>query len=305
MKFMACSDLHLTDKTPINRKDDYPTTIMNKFEEILKITKEKTENNLLVVAGDFVDSPAIPYKVTRSIIELLLKYETMVLAVPGQHCLRYHKSGLENTPLGILEAAEVVHILSSKKRTKIDGVTFIGSGWNEEPENKADVMVTHRMVTQKDPLFFGQEDFQTTHQLFHKYKWAKCIISGDNHLPFTVKSKQSLLVNCGSMVRSSKNQIKHKPKIWLINSDSWNVIPIELSIEPAKEVFDFSKIQIKEEKDEAKKKAEEDIDKFISSLTGTNETQPSFKNILKNVIKEVDPNEQVKEIINNIMEEIA
>ena len=57
-------------------------------------------------------------------------------------------------------------------------------------------------------------------------------------------------------------------------------------------------------KQEAKDKAEELIAKFIQALPTNAREKPDFKVVLKTVINDVNPNINVKNIINTIMEKL-
>jgi len=306
--FIAGADLHIHSKVPENRKGDYFGQVIMKFSHLLAYTIRFSAPGLLVVAGDFFDAPNVPYKVTKRVIELIKESGIEVLVVPGQHDLRYHVSGLDNTPLGTLEAAGVVSILSNTCRYApkgMNGVTFIGSGWNEEPQEEADVLVMHRMITKKGELWPGQKNYSTAHAILRKYPWAKCIISGDNHTPHSLRTDGKLQINCGSMVRSTKSQIGYQPRCWRVDTSTWKAKPIKIQCLSDEEVFDFGKIAIEEIKEESKKEAEKKIAEFIDTLPKNSKERPDFKNILNNVVAHVDPKQSVRDIIDNTMERVG
>jgi len=305
--FIASGDLHATTKTPRNRKDNYLLAWLDKFEQILEITKEQSSTETLTLAGDIFNTPTEPYKLTGAVLELIKYYDVQVLAVPGQHDLRYHVSGLDDTPLGMLIASAEVQLLSNKQRTCISKgkkeITFIGAGWNEEPQEEADVLVVHRMVTKTGPLWPGQTDFISAQGILNKYPWAKCIISGDNHKPHLIKRNKKIQLNVGCIMRNRKDQIEYAPHVWKVNVFDTKVWKKKINVEDAENVFDFGKIKQEEIREEAKKKAEEDISKFIVSLKLKEKEKPKYETVLKQVIKTVNPEKQVITFINQIMEE--
>ncbi|MDP8268295.1 MAG: metallophosphoesterase [Candidatus Tenebribacter davisii] len=305
MKFIGAADIHITDRCPTNRKGDYFGQIMNKFEFILK-TAMKTDSKVIVVAGDFFNSAKVKYEVTNRVLSLVQKYnDVRILAVPGQHDLHYHTGGLKNTPLGILETAKAVEILKPDSITEINGVTFMGCGWNEKPSVEADVLLMHLMITKKGELWSGQTNYSTAHAILRKYPWAKCILSGDNHAPHVLRlQNKKLQINCGAVPRSTKSQIGFQPRVHLIDSDDWTSKSIKIPCLPAEDVFDFNKIAVTELKDEAKKEAEAKIAEFISMLPKNQVDKPNFKTILSSVIAHANPKQDVRDIINNIMETI-
>ena len=307
MNFIACADLHITDKVPANRKPDYYLECLDKFEQILQIASE-SDMKLLVVAGDMFDSTKVSYGVTRKIMEIMNQYienKLEVFVVPGQHDCNYHFGSLLNTPLGILETAGLVKVLETGKHYFKKGVSFVGTGWNEEPESQGEVLVTHQMVTYKGELWPGQTNYSTSHAILRKYPWAKLIISGDNHLPHLVESEGRLQINCGSMLRKSKDQIEFLPRVWSVDTEYWTTSPIFLKIKPAEDVFDLDKIELEEITDIAKKEADEKIKAFIQTLPETEKERPNFKLILQSVVKQTNPSEEVVKIINSIMEKVS
>ena len=313
MKLLMCADLHITNKKPAIRKDDYFETCMNKFEQILDIARREEVEGILV-AGDFFDSPTVPYFVTKRVIELINDYSIPLFVVPGQHDLRYHTSGLDNTPMGILLTSDYINLLKGDSFPHVfeeDGkpkITLAGAGWNEEPLTQADILVMHRMVTMDGALYVGQDEseYTTGHQLIHKYQWAKCIITGDNHQRFRVITDDGrVLVNCGSMMRSNKSQIDYIPCVRIIDTNNWqNDILIELEIKPSEYTFDFQKIDREEVFQEEKKRASEVIAHFVKSLETTEENKPDFRSVLQQVVLQVNRGSKVESIINKVMEEV-
>ena len=303
LKFIVTADLHIKDKCPENRKGDYYGHVLNKFEQILKITKE--ENAILLIAGDFFDSPTVPYEVVKGVLSIIKKYEVPIYVIPGQHDLRYHSSGLNNTPLGLLHETGYTCDLTLPKFT-IKG--FIGAAWGEEPKAKANILVLHKMVTEEGPLWYGQEYFISAKELLKKYPWARIIISGDNHKPHVVEYLGRYQINCGSMMRSSKDQINYEPAIWGIDiiegnlSSKIKIEKIPLKIKSPEKVFDFDKIQKDDMKKELKEEAQKRIENFINTLPKTELEKPNFKNSLQIVMKSMNPKDKIKNIVNSIME---
>ena len=304
MLFTAAADLHITNKTPTNRKGDYFSQVIDKFEFILNLS-ENTDSKVLVVAGDFFDSAQVSYKITRRVLESIQKSDVRILAISGQHDVRYHGLSLDNTPLGILQTAKAIQILKPDSTIEINGISFMGCSWGEEPKIEADVLVMHLMVTKKGELWPGQTNYSTAHSILRKYQFAQCIISGDNHLPHALRVDNRIQINPGSMLRSTKSQINHQPRVYQINTSDWSFKKIKIPILPAEEVFDFSKITIEEMKDESKKIAEEKIKNFINTLPKNEREKPNFINILQNVIEQTKPNDAVKKIIASTIEEIS
>jgi len=70
-------------------------------------------------------------------------------------------------------------------------------------------------------------------------------------------------------------------------------------------VFDFPKMAWEETKELARKEAQEKIDAFVDSFDQKEGEKTDFKIIVKKVIADTKPNESVKNIINEIIEEVS
>lgn len=299
--FIAAADLHLTNQRPEKRKGNYFEQILFKFEQILVTTKRFTHTNLLVVAGDFFDSPTVSYDTTREVIKIIKQHNVDILAVPGQHDLRYHQSGLKNTPLGVLVESGFVSMTNNSDFSDFN-IELVG--WNEEPTKEADILVIHKTVTEEFGLFPGH-DYTNAKTILKQYPWAKLIISGDNHRPHLVKFKNRFQLNCGSMVRKKKDQIDYIPAVWGITlNPKIKIQQLPLNVEPSEKVFDFDKIDKEEVQDEIKKEAEKLINKFTQELEKEENTKINFPKILKKVIDETKPKKEVKQKASEIMEKI-
>jgi len=306
MRFTNISDLHLSDKRPKYRIDpDYLDTCYSKLEKILDHCVN-TGCKVLVIGGDIFDYPTVPRHVVTDIQYILTQYGIRVLVIPGQHDLRYHAKGIKNTPLGNIVSSGLMELLLPDKAITIEGVRFIGQGWEEKVSCSGDVLVTHQMVTKKGPLWPGQSDFISAPGILNQHKEFQCVLSGDNHKPHYFVSKDGRLqINGGAIMRSSKDQVDFKPRIWTIETDDWSFKVDELQVESAKEVFNFSKMATDETKELARKESQEKIDAFVDSFDQAEGEKTDFKIIVKRVIEDVKPNEAVKNIINNILETVS
>lgn len=299
--FVAAADLHLRDKTPKYRKDDFCTNQFLKFEQLIDYTVTNTTSNILVIAGDIFDSKGVNYATVIRAMGLIMYYNVEILLVPGQHDLRYHRQRLEDTPLGVLLKLSNVHLLNPNKvftPDTSDIATFIGAGWNEEPKVKANILVTHRMVTEDGPLWPNQTDYISGKALLKKYKDYEFIISGDNHRPHKTKFKNRVNINCGSMCRTNKDQYNYKPAFWHVH-ESGKITKVPYKIKKASEVFDQDKI-VRDETFEENKKRFQEVTDNISTKT----PKPDFERILLNIIKEAGASSEAKELIALKMEEL-
>ena len=110
MKFLFISDLHLSDKCPAARRDQYDQTALRKFEFVLKTAYK--EEAVILQAGDFFNSPR-SWHLLADVMELIRKYEVEIYCVYGQHDQYFRSSASDSaTNLGILIKSGLVNNLS-------------------------------------------------------------------------------------------------------------------------------------------------------------------------------------------------
>jgi len=248
MKVLLCGDFHLRATPPENRVDDYFQTVCRKLRFVLSLASEE-HVRMILQAGDFFDSPSLPYYAFQEFVSLIREYGISIFTVFGQHDLRYRS--MQNTPLRALRETGLIDVLHRDLSTHyIKGnVVVYGSSWGEEirqpsefDEPAFNILVTHRTVVDRK-LWSGQEDFVYAKELLKQHPEYRVILSGDNHKHFVEKEKNRILINPGSLLRSAIDQVDHRPVVYLIdiNNTTLTYEPIEVPIEPAEKVFDFTK----------------------------------------------------------------
>ena len=229
MRLLLLPDLHLRVKRPRMRLDvNYSVAQWHKVSQIFDIGVEEGCDYVLQ-PGDFFDSIDTPWSVVRIYIRLFRKYDLNVLAVRGQHDLRYHTRNVENIPLAVMEASGVVVVIPNHEFVIDEGVAVYGCSWNEEipeikDESKFNILVLHKMVVE-DKTWEGQEDFTYGKHMFRKYGYD-LFVCGDNHKHFTfthsTKSSPEVrhLVNCGSLMRANIDQVDHTPCCYVFDTET-------------------------------------------------------------------------------------
>ena len=307
MKIGTFGDLHITNKKPRNRKDgSYVDTLFGKIQYGLEAMGFL---DALVLPGDLFDSHRASDYLKARAIELLKELPYPVLAVYGQHDLRFHQSDRTNTPIRVLESSGVLEVLGNVPKILTDPTTqepvFIyGANWGEPiPDTNGKegfhILVLHRMIVKDEKLWFGQKDHSFS-KAFLKRKPFELIISGDNHQQFTDRFQGRILVNPGSIMRSTIIQKDHRPAcyVWETRLDSFPTLRrIAIKCKDFEEVMDL-------EKAEEEKARNEELDTFIESLEGKMEITglDFFRNLTAYVEDEsnyVEP--EVKAIIEEIV----
>jgi DNA repair exonuclease SbcCD nuclease subunit len=303
----AIADLHLRDDRPLNRKDDYYQTMLQKFDFCLK------QAPTMLVAGDFFDKSNVSMKLLSDVIYLIREAGTQVIVIPGQHDLPGHNLELlYESGLGVLVEAGVVTLLLDEpkqirvpiKTAKFYKIKIWPVPFGQEvivPKEKSEIpniMLIHKLIfLNKQGVFPGIENPEISVNFMKKYPQFDLIISGDNHQQFFIQenNKKTKLINTGSMMRQKIDQKDHHPAIALIDNNlnvSIKAIPIkqdvwkETSVEP---VVDNSLVRFFIE--ELKK---------IDEAEGTSKLSPSDR--IKAVLTQLDLHPEVKQLIYDSIE---
>jgi len=235
VKYLACGDLHITNKQPRYRCDNYWETIQHKLKFIIDTANERDAQ--ILIAGDIFDSSRMGYEVTNIIISMFHEAHKIPLCIAGQHDLKYH-TDLDKCPLYTLALAGAVKI--------IDGVfeNIAGAGFGDPiPEDKAQILITHTTITESTPPFF-LEDAIPAKKFMRMNPQFEIIVSGDYHVPFVKRLGKQVLINTGTLIRNKKDMHGYVPYIWEIIIDDGVVIEqVEVPHEPYSKVFDLEGIE--------------------------------------------------------------
>jgi len=302
MKLLITGDWHIRQTTPQRRIDNYWKTVQRKINFILDLAvKEKC--NLILQPGDFFDSHKANDFLKRHMIKRLKRVGIKIITVFGQHDLRYHSSEIRNTPLAVLNAAKVVYIASPQPRhTLFNDIHIYGASWYEDipkvvlDTNIFNILIIHKMVIENAKLWTKQEDYKLGNVLLKTLPY-NLIVSADNHLSFVISNKFKRLVNCGSLLRSTIDQIDHHPVVYVFDTITAVLERHWVPCEPFDQVFDMAKVSAEKERDEK-------MEAFVDKLTG--ETKLEGLNFIKNMHDFVESNKEeiddaTQEIIGEVM----
>lgn len=270
---LTLGDVHIADKTPAFRIDDYRETM---FQE-LDMVKEQClveKAAALLITGDIFNEK-IAARVSHSIVlETVKKFKTFpcpVYSIIGNHDINHNRMDtLPKQPLGVVFASDALKKLDS---VTIGGIDVRGVHFNEDnnhdtlafkKEGKPLIAVCHVLATPKGGDFFGEPIF-SYEKLAEGGSEVDVYVFGHYHHDQgiqTVGDKQ--FVNLGALARGalSKENVDRAVKMGKIVYDgkSLTCSEIILPVRPSSEIFDMGK---KEEID----KRETEIEKFVSSLT--------------------------------------
>jgi len=234
---ILCADTHLRSDTPRNRIDDFTGAMKKKFEFILALGSE--HHCPILVAGDLGHRSTWPWPLYSWFVQTIKAYESDVICIPGQHDLPNHKlDRINDAPIGVAEIEDTVSVLYGDNNY-IPGknIHIYGFPWGSKivtPSQNIvatgrNIAMTHQMVIEDKPEYKGQEGAMAK-RLLRKNNFD-LILSGDNHKPFSVKYRDKLLVNPGSMMRSNSDQVNHRPRVYCYYAETNEATPVYLPIE--------------------------------------------------------------------------
>ena len=293
--FIACSDLHIHDKAPVNRiEKDWSAVCLDKLRQVL--SKARVLKCKVRVAGDFFDKSSHSPALVNGTLALLNEYgDVFVEILPGNHDLKNHSQSL-------LPSSSIMTI------GFLDNVTIVGSDWLSVTEENyvvdfipfgdelthygGDVAIIHEFVWNKEP-WPGAPISGNWKNIAKKMKGYKLIIIGDNHQPFIKTHKKCTLLNCGSMLRKNIDQQDHKPAFYVIGDDlSIETIPFKIS----KDVFDTSASDLVKKKNKAIQEVAEqmkegitfslDFKKNLKEYFAKNKTEKSIREIIEGAMSD-------------------
>jgi predicted phosphodiesterase len=117
MKIAIIGDMHLRERSPSCRKDDYLTNVLDKLDFVLK------NNDKVICLGDMFNTYNNTDYLFFRIYSLLSNYPNKFISILGNHDIigRNHND-LSKTTIGSLFATGAVDL--KKENFSIDGVTF-------------------------------------------------------------------------------------------------------------------------------------------------------------------------------------
>jgi DNA repair exonuclease SbcCD nuclease subunit len=257
MKFIAISDIHGTSKTPRSRLGNPLLDFYNKMEWVFKLSS-KLNDTPIICAGDVFDSPRDILALYR-FITLKQKYrKTLFFTVYGQHDLYFRNKELV-TNLGILFKAGLIILLdkfpytfhyTEKHKKDID---LYGCNWGEEvprveDKSKINILSIHAPIY-TEPLF-PKHEFTKVKKWQKKNKDFDFVICGDIHRSFVATRKEQIICNTGPIMRleSSEYMMKHRPMVFVYNTEKEIVEKKYIPCTPSEEVLDPNVKTINEHK---------------------------------------------------------
>ena len=259
--FILAADDHVRSEAPACRLDLYEETLFKKLEFRNKIALKY--DIPILNAGDLGEKSYFVKEGIGWSAGLYNRYSSIIkdikmLCVAGNHDLPGHDiENLSESAIGGLIDSNVVELLNESPM-RIKKCNIYGCSWDCEipaPElgDGKNILVIHKMIINQLPLWPGQEAPKAIDILMQNPGYD-LIVSGDNHNTFVAEYNNRLLVNAGSMMRSTTKQFDHKPCMFLYYPESNSVEKIFYPIEDPEKVISKKHIEKKNQKQEVNEK---------------------------------------------------
>ena len=281
-------DEHLREDIPICRTDDF---LSEQERKVLWLRGLQAKYGCPVLSsGDMFDR----WKPPLSLVAMALRcMADEYITVPGNHDLPGHNINmLEKSGLAVLSAAKRVRVALEPIHT--DQFELYPFPWgsalkphSEPAKSLPCVAVAHVMTWVGDMPWPGCEDLEASKLLDHM-KGYDLVLTGHNHKTFVVEKNGRLLVNPGSLMRTTAIQTDHKPCVFLWYARTNEVVPVYVPIN--KGVISRRHINSKEEKDER-------MQAYVSSFNEKYKTTISFDDNLEAFYRKNHVRQSVKDLI--------
>lgn len=243
---IICADIHLSARTPVARVDDYTAAQEAKLTWLQRLQRELACP--VIDGGDVFDHWKAPPWLSA------LAYRRMpadLFTVPGNHDLPEHAlTRYPHSALHLLGATRddvtVMNVTGTHPLYMVGNYLRVWAYPNGVFDPKAlaeipkargyrDVLVLHEFVWPGlKPPWHGAPGYMA--QALLRVAAAAgydLVVCGDNHKAFVESYEDTLLVNPGSMMRSTADQSDYRPRCYLYYAKSHQLVPEYYPVAPA------------------------------------------------------------------------
>jgi len=319
MRLLIVGDVHLADRPPSMRTENYTDEVFAKLAECNALAAEHGVD-AVVQAGDLFHIKAPSRNshrmVHRFITDVMEPAPVPWWVVPGNHDMTHDRlSSLPNQPLGVLFEAGLNRLMGECEIGDgvVYGVPYLqewaelpevwGTAWREGP---AGLCVAHASIFPNDdrPLFehFSADEWEEDMGVPDAFPGAHVYFGHihDRYGTFTSSSGKTLFCNQGALTRGSLAEHDVKREVAVTLYDDQQDIPFEAiplkSVKPASEVFRMAQ-------HEAEQNRAVRLDEFLSQVNETELGQVSVESVLAEVAANTAIGEDTRREIRECLEE--
>ena len=298
------ADMHLTERTPVCRTDDYVRTMARKVAFLVKLVPKR--GCPILDGGDLFDHWKTPPSLLSWAIDNL---PDGIITTPGNHDLPQHNPDLlYRSGLEVLRKAGKIRLAGLEEPVELEGgIRVFGAGWapkqvfskllkklEDIPKGKGirrNVLLLHTMTwTESVGRPWSGSPDPEAREILEIFSDFDLIVTGHNHQSFWVREGGRLLVNPGSLMRRTADQISHHPTEYLWFAEENMVQPVKIPIRPAEEVMTREHLDRVKERDDR-------ITTFIQRLNQNWEAEFSFQRNLEIFFETNKVSPKVEEIV--------
>lgn len=291
---IAISDLHLSLLRPACRADkDWMETQASYLAQVNQIV-----NLPILCAGDIFDRWNAP----PELINFALKHlPNDMLCVPGQHDLPNHRMDqVHRSGYGVLVEARKIRDISGQVTGNLGGFQVHGFGWGQplpkgttERGNQTSlkkVALIHQYCWTERRCYPGAPPESNVSAFKKKLAGFDVAVFGDNHINFTAKVGDCVVLNTGGFIRRKSDEIKRAPTVGIIYDNG----TVELKkLNTSVDAF--------QDKPEDRPEVPLDLKSFMEGLEGLGEHGLNFTEAVENYLRGDDIEPQTKKIILEVL----
>jgi predicted phosphodiesterase len=291
-KYIVTADWHLRKTPPRCRLEKEKEWLEFQFSLLLFILENCVRYKAdLIIAGDIFDKAQPGIELINLCSDLLRTffkeqgYKNKIIACAGNHDLPYHNfDNFWNSGFGTL----LVHESIQDKNDKIDIEHF-----NTNKNNTKNMVICHHLVYEKEvPLYIEGMTAKETLEMYANANWIFC---GDNHSGFHHEQNGRHVIVPGSIYIDSADRKKYKPCVWFVDTETEEIKQIFLP-NPIEMITDN---YLKKEKER-----NERLDSFVEIIKSKGAVSLSFIENLKKKLTLLSFNNEVKNLITEIQNEL-
>jgi len=304
---LVCSDFHLSDQPPRCRANepDWFCYMLYVFDQIQDIALQYKIDSILF-CGDLFGKPKVSPKLEALTIKKMLDNDSMHwYSVMGQHDMPGHTiSRINESSFGVLLASHAIS-LTGLCPFNVESAHF-GQKLYNSVDRESDIGMIHKFLWKGDSPF-PEAPIEGNVRNFMKEMLSsdfEIIFSGDNHISFEAKMTKGdgsvlQVVNCGSLMRRSVDQIGHVPSVIILSTDGKSYSTKRVYLDISQDVFTVDRI-----KPESKKNSTNDLQSFIMVLKQhVGRKELSFDTALETVYASMDVEQDTRQVIETVREE--
>lgn len=226
MKIIATSDWHLHQMRPRMRTDeDWLGTQRVCLNSLARLAIE--HHMPVFIAGDIFDTPTVSSAILNMALAFVihLQNEVGVTYISGNHDQPYHSyERINESSYGILKQVhkDVRGLIVGRSDfcgpNDSDGVTVLAHDIFRDQE--CDIVMAHTFAVRDEKDKPPMRDSVCAEELLAMYPNARIILVGDNHTPWSYRKGGRLVVNCGSLMRRTMDDLGHPTGFWVVDTQT-------------------------------------------------------------------------------------